>query len=717
MALFTGLSWGAAPFVVNSVDGLVTDSITGLMWDQCPYGKSGSTCASGTAFNGNWASALTQAKLANALNGGVGYKGFNDWRLPNKNELESIVDITTALPAVDTSAFPGTYIGNVNYWTSTSYGNPDFAHYLNLGLGSLAFVGKSEGAFVHLVRGGQPLAAYDMLVDSTSPSITGVTGPSNGSYKAGENLDLIVTFDEAVIVHTTSGTPRIAITLGSSTVYAIYMSGSTSSTLTFRYIVQAGNTDADGIAIASPLDLHSGTIKDAANNSANLTFTSPTLTSVLVDTTAPTKGSPEISVSDTDTSHSYTAGDTITLNFSEPVSVSNIAISNSHTLGTSPGIVPSSGLTSSIVITLGTSPSVVSGDTFTIGSANVADAAGNNAASDWVFTLPSLALLPQTITFAPASPVTVGASDITLSATSTSLLSSFTFSTSSLGNICTVSVATLHIVGPGTCNLTAIQAGNGTFASATANASVVINAATTPGVCGTAVGQSYSTAPTTNLCNPGNASSITSANGQYSWTCTSTNGGATSGTCIATWATAGTGTGTVVVPGTGNNNWRIASSNFTATSGNGAPATPPPSNYAFSHGLASFVLTGGDPNTAATITLNYTTAVLDGAVYMKYGKSPEGYSCTGVACAQDHWYPLPSGQVAYSNGRKTITLTITDGQVGDSDNVAGQITDPGGPAVLNANAASIPALSEWGMIILSALLAVGTFGVMRRRQI
>jgi hypothetical protein len=32
-----------------------------------------------------------------------------------------------------------------------------------------------------------------------------------------------------------------------------------------------------------------------------------------------------------------------------------------------------------------------------------------------------------------------------------------------------------------------------------------------------------------------------------------------------------------------------------------------------------------------------------------------------------------------------------------------------------ANAQSIPTLSEWGMIMLSALLALGTFGVMRRR--
>jgi len=52
------------------------------------------------------------------------------------------------------------------------------------------------------------------------------------------------------------------------------------------------------------------------------------------------------------------------------------------------------------------------------------------------------------------------------------------------------------------------------------------------GVCGTANGSNYSSAPSTDLCNPGNASSV-SGSGPWTWTCASTNGGATSGTCTA----------------------------------------------------------------------------------------------------------------------------------------------------------------------------------------
>ncbi|MBL0124925.1 MAG: hypothetical protein IPP88_20135 [Betaproteobacteria bacterium] len=81
------------------------------------------------------------------------------------------------------------------------------------------------------------------------------------------------------------------------------------------------------------------------------------------------------------------------------------------------------------------------------------------------------------MTFAPASPVTFGVTPITLTATASSGLTAFTFSTSSAASICTVATNQLTIVGVGTCVLTASQAGNANVASASANANVVINQA------------------------------------------------------------------------------------------------------------------------------------------------------------------------------------------------------------------------------------------------
>lgn len=98
-------------------------------------------------------------------------------------------------------------------------------------------------------------------------------------------LTFTVNLDEAVTVNTGGGTPRIALDIGGVTRYATYASGSGSANLTFSYSVQAGDFDADGIAATSPIELNGGTIRDAAGNDANLTFTPPSMANVKVQTT------------------------------------------------------------------------------------------------------------------------------------------------------------------------------------------------------------------------------------------------------------------------------------------------------------------------------------------------------------------------------------------------------------------------------------------------
>jgi hypothetical protein len=124
-----------------------------------------------------------------------------------------------------------------------------------------------------------------VLVDGVAPTITSVTGPAAGTYIVGQNLDFTVVFSEAVAV---TGTPRLVLTIGSTTRYATYLSGTGTSTLLFRYTVQSGDLDSDGIAVASPIDLNGGTIKDVPGNNAVLSFTAPDTSGVLVDGVAPT---------------------------------------------------------------------------------------------------------------------------------------------------------------------------------------------------------------------------------------------------------------------------------------------------------------------------------------------------------------------------------------------------------------------------------------------
>src|SRR5439155_8785503 len=125
-------------------------------------------------------------------------------------------------------------------------------------------------------------------VDNTGSVISSVSKPADGSYKAAQNLDFTVTFNENTTVVTGGGTPYIGLTIGATARNASYVSGSGTSALLFRYTTVTGDTDADGIAVASAISLNGGTIKDAAGNSASPSFRPPDTSAVLVDTAAPT---------------------------------------------------------------------------------------------------------------------------------------------------------------------------------------------------------------------------------------------------------------------------------------------------------------------------------------------------------------------------------------------------------------------------------------------
>ncbi|MEM3744121.1 MAG: Ig-like domain-containing protein [Candidatus Methanomethyliaceae archaeon] len=133
--------------------------------------------------------------------------------------------------------------------------------------------------------GGAPVDTGGAPVDTTPPTITGTTGPSSGWYRSGDHLEFKVTFSEAVTVQ---GTPRLVLTIGNSTKYATYQSGSGTNELTFRYQIESNLEDTDGITLNNSLDLNNGSIKDAAGNTlANTSFTVPNLSGVKVDSKVP----------------------------------------------------------------------------------------------------------------------------------------------------------------------------------------------------------------------------------------------------------------------------------------------------------------------------------------------------------------------------------------------------------------------------------------------
>jgi len=128
-----------------------------------------------------------------------------------------------------------------------------------------------------------------VLVSGIRPTVTSVTGPTAGTYTTGQNLDFIVNFSENVIVSNT-GNILLALTIGSTSRNATYLSGSGTNALTFRYTVVLADADTNGIAVGAlttgaPDYITDGT---ATDNLATLTFTAPDTSGVLVNATIPT---------------------------------------------------------------------------------------------------------------------------------------------------------------------------------------------------------------------------------------------------------------------------------------------------------------------------------------------------------------------------------------------------------------------------------------------
>jgi len=161
LACITSSSWAA--YTVNT-NGTVSDSATGLVWDQCTLGQSGAGCANGSPTRYTWHDALAEVTVRNNAN----HLGFNDWRLPNIKELESLVDfIVPAAPLYDIAAFPG----NANssrwqYWSSTTDLNSVNALLIDFTNGVIAPSYKPASVavpVVRLVRGGSAHASFDLL--------------------------------------------------------------------------------------------------------------------------------------------------------------------------------------------------------------------------------------------------------------------------------------------------------------------------------------------------------------------------------------------------------------------------------------------------------------------------------------------------------------------------------------------------------------------------
>jgi alpha-tubulin suppressor-like RCC1 family protein len=158
-AIATGSKHSCARISTNT--GTIVDTSTGLMWKRCSEGQAwdrvNQVCV-GSLATYTWQDALTRARLVNLPSTDPNKQGedlgYFDWRLPNRNELASLVEYQCNNPAVNTTVFPGMVAQP--YWSSSpNAADSQQAWVVDMNAGRVSGAPKTDSYNAHLVRGGK----------------------------------------------------------------------------------------------------------------------------------------------------------------------------------------------------------------------------------------------------------------------------------------------------------------------------------------------------------------------------------------------------------------------------------------------------------------------------------------------------------------------------------------------------------------------------------
>lgn len=198
---------------VNNGNGTITASDTGLTWQQDEIGAMT-----------DWTNALNYAE-------GLVLGGFQDWRLPNIKELESLNDETLISPSIDTNYFPKAK--SARYWSSTTQNNSTGNAWFNEFIaGITSQAAKTTNYWVRAVRGG---------LANTPPTLAAI---SNRTVNVGVTVQFTNTASDA---ETAPG--FLTYTLLTTTTGATL--NATSGVFTWRpAVAQAGTTNLFSIVVA-----------------------------------------------------------------------------------------------------------------------------------------------------------------------------------------------------------------------------------------------------------------------------------------------------------------------------------------------------------------------------------------------------------------------------------------------------------------------------------
>ena len=135
-----GVAWPNPRFTDNA-DGTIIDNLTSLMWTK-----------NANESWGSWEGALHYVAGMNA--GTYQNYGHNDWRLPNINELRSLIDYSRySRPPPQNHPF--TNLQAFNYWSSTTLAHSPYgAWFVSIYFDFVYYSNKSYSSCVWPVRGG-----------------------------------------------------------------------------------------------------------------------------------------------------------------------------------------------------------------------------------------------------------------------------------------------------------------------------------------------------------------------------------------------------------------------------------------------------------------------------------------------------------------------------------------------------------------------------------
>ena len=131
LIVFGSIATGWCGNFRNNGDGTVTDVSTGLTWQQADVKRT-------------WEAAINYCEELNHAN-------RHGWRLPDINELMTIVDMTTSNPTIHPIAFPGTKASL--YWSALTFeSNDGNALVVDFGNGDIHSDEKINPNYVRCVR-------------------------------------------------------------------------------------------------------------------------------------------------------------------------------------------------------------------------------------------------------------------------------------------------------------------------------------------------------------------------------------------------------------------------------------------------------------------------------------------------------------------------------------------------------------------------------------